>query len=64
LREEAKRNTASAESIYFCPECGKPFENVNATESHLNGTYEIHLTAWHARMPNESREKVLVAPII
>jgi hypothetical protein len=64
LREEAKRESASAESTYICPECGKPFENINATERHLNGTYEIHLTAWHARVPNENRERLLVAPII
>jgi hypothetical protein len=64
LREEAKRETAKLDqSIYLCPECGKPFENVRATESHLNDTYEIHLTAWHARMPSENREKILVAPI-
>ena len=64
MREEAKRETAKLEqSIYLCPECGKPFENVSATESHHNDTYEINLKAWHARLHDETFGKVLVAQI-
>jgi hypothetical protein len=55
LKEGAKRETAKIEqSIYFCPECGKPLENVSATESHLNDTYELHLTAWHGKLHAEA----------
>ena len=48
MQEEVKKSQKQ-QAIYVCPECGKPFENVSATESHLNGSYELHLKASHGK---------------
>jgi transcription initiation factor IIE alpha subunit len=43
LKEKAKEQ----QSVYCCPECGEPLENVTATESHQNGTYEVRVKGSH-----------------
>jgi hypothetical protein len=48
LKENAKESLRG-EQIYFCPECGKPFEKVSATESHHDGIYEVNLKASHLK---------------
>jgi hypothetical protein len=57
LQEEVKREK-STQAVYMCPECGKPFENVSATESHLNDTYEVHLKASHEHPHGDARAKI------
>ncbi len=64
MQEEVRRETlGSKQAIYLCPECGKPFENVSATESHLHDTYELHLKAWHGKLHDEAHGKDLAAKI-
>jgi len=50
LKETPRRESGKADlATYICPECGEPFENVSATESHIDNVYEIHLKAWHEK---------------
>ena len=46
------KETRRAQDVYLCPECGKPFEEVSATESHLHDVYEVRVKASHAK-PHE-----------
>ena len=46
------KETKRAQDVYLCPECGKPFEEVSTTESHLNDVYEVRVKASHAK-PHE-----------
>ena len=48
MKEEAKKEIGRYDQgKYFCPECGKPFDDISTTESHLPNAYELHLKAWH-----------------
>ena len=65
MKEAAKRSGAGLQdNLYICPECGKPFENVSTSERHKDGTYEVHLMAWHVKPNVEADRKVLVAPLV
>ena len=46
------KETKRVQDEYLCPECGKPFEEVSTTESHLNNVYEVRVKASHAK-PHE-----------
>jgi uncharacterized protein (UPF0212 family) len=51
LKEETRREIDKNDlGIYFCPECGEPFDNISTTESHLRNVYELHLKAWHGKL--------------
>jgi hypothetical protein len=44
-----KETSRISQRVYLCPECGKPFEEVSATEIHLNDVYEVRVKASHAK---------------
>jgi len=42
-----ERQIQKSKEVYVCPDCGEPFTNVSAVESHVEGVYEVRLMAWH-----------------
>jgi hypothetical protein len=49
MKEESKKGSVQIqEGSYVCPECGKPLNDVQTTESHRGNVYEVNLKASHA----------------
>jgi hypothetical protein len=64
LKRATKREIVQyAQGEFFCPECGKPFADINATESHLHNVYELHLKARHGKLHAEAHGKDLATKI-